>query len=139
MSEKHDNHNTGSIGLFFVCYQLARRGWNVMPTARNARGVDVLAVNDAGTKIAVQVKTLSARDAVNISNIDELVRMADFLVVVLNARTEAPECYVLTTTEAKPLVREHETRPWIPVGALADYLDKWDALNPKPGAGALPK
>src|SRR6266699_1436173 len=36
-------HQTiGNIGLYFVCYQLSRRGWNVMPTARNARGVDVL-------------------------------------------------------------------------------------------------
>ena len=134
MSERYDTHNTGSIGLFFVCYQLARRGWNVMPTARNARGVDILAVNDAGKKIAVQVKTLSARDAVNISNIDELVRMADFLVVVLNARTDKPECHVLTTAAAKPLVREHNTRPWIPVGALADHEDKWDVLDADPTA-----
>jgi hypothetical protein len=129
----HDTHNTGNIGLFFVCYQLARRGWNVMPTARNARGVDILAVNGAGTKIAVQVKTLSGRDAVNISDIEGLVQMADFLVVVLNARAEkpedGPECYVLTTKAAQPLVRQHETRPWIPVGALEPHKDEWDVLD----------
>jgi hypothetical protein len=132
MGERYDTHNTGSIGLFFVCYQLARRGWNVMPTARNARGIDILAVNDAGKKIAVQVKTLSARDAVNISNIDELVRMADFLVVVRNARTDEPECCVLTTKKAKPLVHPHETRPWIPAGALDAHVGKWEVLDADP-------
>jgi hypothetical protein len=132
MGEKHGTHNTGSIGLFWVCYQLAKRGWNVMPTARNARGVDVLAVNDAGKQISLQVKTLSARDAVNIADIDDLAKQAGFLVVVMNARTEAPECYILTTEAARPLVRKHETRPWIPVGLLATHRDKWNVLDPAP-------
>lgn len=37
---KHATHNTGNIGLYFACYQLAKLGWNVMPTARNVRGAD---------------------------------------------------------------------------------------------------
>lgn len=129
MADKHDTHNTGNIGLFFVCYQLARLGWNVMPTARNARGIDILAVNDDGKKIGVQVKTLSARNPVNISDIDDLVKRADFLVVVLNARTEKPECYVLTTRAALPLVHKHPTRPWIPVNALVAHKDQWCVLD----------
>jgi hypothetical protein len=32
----------GNIGLYYVCYQLSLRGWNVMPTARNSKGVDIL-------------------------------------------------------------------------------------------------
>ena len=32
----------GNIGLYFVSYRLSRLGWNVMPTARNARGIDLL-------------------------------------------------------------------------------------------------
>ena len=129
MAEKHDTHNTGSIGLFFVCYQLAKRGWNVMPTARNARGVDILAVNADGKTIAVQVKTLSARNPVNIADMEALVRAARFLVVVLNARTEAPVCYVLTTQAAGPLVRKHDTRPWIPVSALTGHKEQWSVLD----------
>jgi hypothetical protein len=35
------SQTVGNIGLFYVCYQLSRRGWNVMPTSRNARGMDV--------------------------------------------------------------------------------------------------
>jgi hypothetical protein len=34
-----NNQVVGNVGLFYVCYRLSRLGWNVMPTARNARGV----------------------------------------------------------------------------------------------------
>ena len=30
----------GNVGLYYVCYKLSLQGWNVMPTARNARGID---------------------------------------------------------------------------------------------------
>ena len=36
---------TSNVGLYYVCYQLAKRGWNVMPTSRNARGVDIIIYN----------------------------------------------------------------------------------------------
>ncbi len=34
---------TGNVGLYYCCYKLSLLGWNVMPTARNARGVDLIA------------------------------------------------------------------------------------------------
>ena len=54
-----DNQITGNIGLYYVCYQLSRRGWNVMPTARNARGIDIVAYKGSKGFIGIQVKTLS--------------------------------------------------------------------------------
>ena len=33
----------GNGGLYFAAYRLSKMGWNVMPTSRNARGVDILA------------------------------------------------------------------------------------------------
>ncbi len=44
------------------------------------------------------------------------------------ARTDAPECCVLRTADAIPLVRKHDTRPWIPVGELTKHKDRWDVL-----------
>gem|GEM_PF-3520205 len=40
-----DTQVTGNIGLYYACYQLSRMGWNAMPTARNARGIDIIAYN----------------------------------------------------------------------------------------------
>ena len=34
---KLDAQVVGNVGLYYVCYKLSRLGWNVMPTARNAR------------------------------------------------------------------------------------------------------
>ncbi len=46
-----------NAGLYYFCYQLSLCGWNVMPTARNARGVDIIAYNSDATRfIGVQVK-----------------------------------------------------------------------------------
>ena len=37
----------GNAGMYFAAYRLSRRGWNVMPTSRNARGIDLLAYDAA--------------------------------------------------------------------------------------------
>jgi hypothetical protein len=53
-------------------------GWNVMPTARNSRGIDIIAYNKEGKDfIGVQVKTLSKRNPVPLGNsLDKI--MGDF-------------------------------------------------------------
>ncbi len=56
---------TGNIGLYYVCYKLARLGWNVIRAARNARGLDIIAHNSGGIEfVGIQVKTLSKRNPV---------------------------------------------------------------------------
>lgn len=127
---KNDNHNTGNIGLHYACYRLAVEGWNVMPTARNARGVDILASDATGKAIAIQVKTLSGVNPVNIKDVETLA--AGFVIVVMNARgikAGGPTCYVLTTKQARKIVTPHATRPWITVAALEPYLEKWSQLG----------
>jgi hypothetical protein len=32
------NQVVGNIGMYYAAYRLSQQGWNVMPTARNARG-----------------------------------------------------------------------------------------------------
>ena len=36
-----DRQITGNVGLYFICYKLSRWGWNVLPTSRNARGIEL--------------------------------------------------------------------------------------------------
>ena len=35
----------GNVGMYFAAYRLSLMGWNVMPTSRNARAIDLLAYN----------------------------------------------------------------------------------------------
>ena len=62
---KKDTQITGNIGLYWTCFHLSLRGWNAIPTARNARGVDIIAYNsDCSRMISIQVKTLGKRSPV---------------------------------------------------------------------------
>jgi hypothetical protein len=33
--------HVGNIGMYYAAYRLSQQCWNVMPTGRNARGVDL--------------------------------------------------------------------------------------------------
>ncbi len=84
---------TGNTGMFYVCYKLSKIGWNVMPTARNAKGVDIIAYNSDTTKmISIQVKTLSAKTSVLLgSTLDKI--MGDFSVIV-NDIEKSPQTFI---------------------------------------------
>ena len=47
---KVETEVTGNIGLYYVCYHLARIDWNVMPSARNAHEIDPIAYKKTGTE-----------------------------------------------------------------------------------------
>jgi hypothetical protein len=76
-------------------------GWNVLPTSRNARGVDILIYSfDVTRKYTVQVKALSKRSAVPLGNsVERLV--GDFFIICRNVCSDAPDFFVLTPAEVK--------------------------------------
>jgi len=97
----------GNIGLYYACYQLSSFGWNVMPTARNARGVDIIAYNrDCSRFVGVQVKALSKRAPVPLgTTLDNI--MGDFWIIVNNV-TSAPRAFVMLPAEVKNLAHRGE-------------------------------
>ena len=78
---------TGNIGLFYACFRLSLLGLNVMPTARNTKGVDLIAYNEDCSKMAtIQVKTRTAGTGVQICNISddpEDKLLGNFWIIVL--------------------------------------------------------
>lgn len=99
---KLDPQVTGNVGLYFTCFQLSLRGWNVMPTARNARGVDIVAYDASASRyIGIQVKSLSKRDAVPVGASLSKV-MGDFWVIVNRIATK-PQAFVLLPEEVRRL------------------------------------
>lgn len=91
------NQITGNVGLYLVCTELSKRGFNVMPTARNAKGVDIVGYDDEGKSFTIQVKTLTKRNPVPFGKtMDHLP--ADFYVVVVHA-TDQPLYHVLSRRE----------------------------------------
>ena len=105
---KLNQQTVGNIGLFYVCYRLSRLGWNVMPTTRNAKGVDIIMYSqDAQRKLSIQVKALSRRAPVPLgTTLDHL--FADYVVVCRRVIEEHPECFILTSDEVRELVHRGE-------------------------------
>ncbi len=88
----------GNIGLYWVCYELSKRGWNVLPTSRNARGVDIIIYSqDNSRKLAIQVKTLSKGYPVPLGSKEENLN-ADFYTI---HRLSDRKSFVLTNGELK--------------------------------------
>ncbi|HET6633075.1 MAG TPA: hypothetical protein VFG73_10265 [Rhodanobacteraceae bacterium] len=95
------------MGLYYACYRLSRMGWNVMPTARNARGIDIIAYNgDATDFMGVQVKALSKRSPVPLGGSLDKV-MGRFWIIVNNLLKE-PRAFILRPNEVKELAARGE-------------------------------
>ncbi|WP_420465821.1 hypothetical protein [Panacagrimonas sp.] len=91
----------GNLGLYWCCYKLSLLGWNAMPTARNARGVDIIAYSsDASRFKGIQVKALSKRNPVPLGK-DLEKCMGDFWVIINKVASESPSAFILTPDEVK--------------------------------------
>ncbi len=135
MSEKHGSQIIGNIGMYYVCFRLSQEGWNVMPTARNARGVDIIAyTGDARAFIGVQVKALSKRNPVPLGKeIKNL--MGDWWVIVNNVNLPARSAFSMRPDEVRNAAHRGEkdgkVSYWLQPKAYDQnhYRERWDRLE----------
>lgn len=106
---KLDSEVIGNVGLYFTCYHLSLLGWNTMPTARNARGINVVAYSRDGKRyLGIQVKALRKRTAVPLGNsLDHL--MGEFWIIV-NRVTTRPTAFIVRPREVKRLASRQEKK-----------------------------
>jgi hypothetical protein len=104
------NQVIGNIGLFYVCYKLSLFGWNVMPTARNSKGVDIIAYSQNGSRrILIQVKSLSRTNSVSLGKrLDNL--LGDFVVIWIKNHPNEPICFVMQSQTVKKLAHRYGTK-----------------------------
>ncbi len=131
---KRDPQIIGNAGLYYCCYRLSLFGWNVMPTARNARGVDIVVYSqDATRKLAIQVKALSKRHPVPLGTSLGKV-MGDFWVIVNNV-SSSPSAYILLPSEVKEFAHRGEKEGrisfWLQPKSYdqEDFKEKWDRVG----------
>ena len=122
----------GNIGLYYVCYELSRRGWNAMPTSRNARGVDVVIYNQKATEShTIQVKSLSKGNPAPFgSTLNTLI--AEYVFVVNNV-FETPNIFIVDTPTAKRLIHEGikngKKSYWFQQKDYVKFKDNWDIIQ----------
>jgi hypothetical protein len=131
---KLDTQVTGNIGMYFVCYRLSCLGWNVMPTSRNARGIDIIIYNKAGDQFkGIQVKTLTKRNPVPLGkSLDKI--MGDHWVIVnnLGKGDDSPNIFILDPAQVKAFAHEGksttgEVSYWLQPAAYdkLEFKDQW--------------
>jgi hypothetical protein len=108
-----------------------------MPTARNAKGIDILIYSqDAERKFTVQVKALSKSSPVPLGG--KLTNLfGDFFVVCRKLETPSPECFILKPDEVKKLAHEGKSPKdeklsyWLQQKAYAveTFREKWERIG----------
>lgn len=125
----------GNAGLFYACYKLSMLGWNVMPTSRNARGIDVVCFSMDGTRLlSVQVKSLSKKNPVPIG-VDLKNIMADYWIIVNELDSGNPQSYIMLPNEIKALAhrgeKEGRVSYWLQPKQYTEqsYHNRWDRIG----------
>ena len=99
---------TGNAGLYYICWQLSRRGWHAMPTVRNARGSDLMITDGAESIfLGIQSKALSKRNPVPLGQSLETLR-SDWWIITIHANSAHPICFVMTLEEVRSLAHRGE-------------------------------
>lgn len=129
---KQRSQITGNAGLYHVAWQLSRRGWHVMPTVRNARGSDLIVVNDDETVfLGIQSKALSKRQAVGLGKSIDDVR-SDWWIITVHANTDNPICYVMQLSEVRALAKQDRNGGawWLdpPAYDRDEFREAWDRI-----------
>ena len=133
MSEpvKKINQVVGNVGLFYTWYELCKRGWNAMPTSRNARGIDIVIYSQDGRqKYTVQIKSLRQKNPVPLGKtLDSL--FADYLIICTNV-LDKPELFVTTPTGIRHKIHKGEKEGrisyWLQTKDYKQFRDNWDIL-----------
>ena len=126
---------TANIGLFHVCTKLSEMTLNVMPTARNAVGIDIVAYNVACTKMAsVQVKTVTGKNQQFIVGRNTDIILADFWVFVRYDEQERSfSCSIMTKNEAKNTRHKVEDDKgyyyYLNNGDTSQHKDRWGKIT----------
>ena len=126
----------GNVGLYFAAYRLSQMGWNVMPTARNARGIDLLAYDaTAGHYLGIQVKALSKLNPVPLgSSVENL--LGNWWIIVSKAQADEPECFIMRPEEVKTLAHRGVNESgvvsyWLQPNQYnkAEFRKAWDRIG----------
>jgi len=109
-SMKLNRQIVGNTGLYLTCYYLSLLGWNAMPTARNARGIDIVAYSLDGKRyIGIQVKSLSDNTNVPLGkSVDNII--GDFLVIITQVTSSKPTAFILTPEEIKKIIKSFKNK-----------------------------
>ncbi len=100
------------MGLFYICYKLSRLGWNVLPTIKNAKAIDIIAYKENGKQpISIQTKAFTNEGAVGKFQSEGDIS-ADFYIIATHVY-ERPVIYILTNSDVKKNLTKKSNGYWL--------------------------
>jgi hypothetical protein len=129
------NQIMANAGVFLACHQLSKLGWQVLPTSRNAKAVDIVAYHEDDPRpVTLQVKAMSAPRNICLGPTPKCC--ADyFIVCVLQSKESLPKCYVFRLDDVArhdDSIRLYAGKHWLQRKAFAtqEYAERWDRILP---------
>jgi hypothetical protein len=121
-----------NAGGFYVCYRLSQMAWNAQPSMRYAKGPNVVIDSeDEMHTCSLKVRSLSKRDPIPLGKDPHID--ADWVVVCTRARTDIPECYVMTPDEVSKLAHrdKHGDSYWLePLQYDTEqFAERWNRIG----------
>jgi len=103
--DERNNQLVGNTGLFYICYELSKKGWNCLITSRNAKGPDIIIYSQDGEKkYAIQAKSLtSRRNSVPFGSNRNFI--SDYLIICVDVFNN-PEIYIFKTEDVRENLHE---------------------------------
>jgi len=125
-----DRQITGNVGLFYISYRLSRMGWNVLPTSRNAKGIDILSYGKDGETF----HTIQAKGYTDIEAIGPFKKKTEVIAdyyIIASSVYQAPGTYILTKEEVREHLTPHEGVYWLEIKDYKkpEFLEKWDKIG----------
>src|SRR5215207_8495728 len=106
----------GDVGEYWVLYRLAREGYTAVLPPRNARDVDILAYDERGRAVSIQVKTKANKTGWRLTKKVETLEdeRLFYCLVDLGPSGElaTPEVYIVPSAVIAKTVREGHAR-WL--------------------------
>ncbi len=135
LKKRLPNQIVGNAGLHYVCYELSKRGWNVLPTSRNTKGVDIVIFSGKAKRIhTIQVKSLSKKDPVPLgANLENL--LAEYIVICRGILDEKSEIFITRTDELKnnhlidERIKNNKKSYWLQPKNYEKFRDNWDIIG----------
>ena len=128
---------TGNMGLFYICYKLSRFGWNVLPTIKNAKAIDIIAYKENGEQpISIQTKGYTNEESVGKFRDEEDIT-ADFYIIATHIY-ERPVTYILTKSDVKKNLTKNEDGYWLEKSSVKgsdryylkeEFREKWEKIG----------
>ena len=127
------SHQTGSMGLHYVCYRLAQQCWHVTTVKRKASSpTEGVCWRGKMTPITFRTNSFSQTAAVPFGQRGRLGMVKDFLIVVIELNSGSPCCYILTRAEAQDAMSEDGNGEWwleIEDYDTEEFKERWDKFE----------